>query len=80
MLIGETTFGKGSVQRLFNLSDNSILKVTVAKWYTPNGRQIDGEGLEPDIVVPFEFNPDQPELDPQFDAAVEYLLGVLAAE
>ena len=73
-LIGETTFGKGSVQRLFNLSDDSILKVTVAKWYTPNGRLIDGEGLEPDIVVTFEFNPDQPELDPQFDAAVEYLL------
>jgi len=79
-LIGETTFGKGSVQRLFNLSDDSILKITVAKWYTPNGRQIDGEGLEPDIVVPFEFDPDQPELDPQFDAAVEYLLNDGATE
>ncbi len=76
-LIGETTFGKGSVQRLFNLSDESILKVTVAKWYTPEGRLIDGEGLEPDIVIPFEFNPDQPELDPQFDGAVEYLLNML---
>ena len=76
-LIGETTFGKGSVQRLFNLSDESILKITVAKWYTPDGRLIDGEGLEPDIVIPFEFNPDEPELDPQFDAAVEYLLDML---
>jgi len=79
-LIGETTFGKGSVQRLFNLSDDSILKITVAKWYTPNGRLIDGEGLEPDIVVPFEFDPDQPELDPQFDAAVAYLLDLLKSE
>jgi carboxyl-terminal processing protease len=78
-LIGETTFGKGSVQRLFNLSDDSILRVTVAKWYTPSGRLIDGEGLEPDIVIPFEFNPDQPELDPQFDAAVAYLLDLLEA-
>ena len=79
-LIGETTFGKGSVQRLFNLSDDSILKVTVAKWYTPDGRLIDGEGLEPDIVVPFEFDPDQPELDPQFDAAMAYLLDLLKSE
>ena len=74
VLIGETTFGKGSVQRLFTLSDDSILRVTVARWFTPADRQIDGEGLEPDIVVPYEFDPDRPEADPQLDAAVEYLL------
>ncbi len=74
-LIGETTFGKGSVQRLFNLKDGSILRVTVARWFTPEGRQIDGEGLEPDQIVPFEFDPDAEEfIDVQLDAAVDYLL------
>jgi carboxyl-terminal processing protease len=50
-LIGEKTYGKGSVQILENLSDGSGIKITIAKWYTPNGSQIDGKGIEPDIAV-----------------------------
>lgn len=50
-LIGETSFGKGSVQKPIILSDDSYLKVTIAKWLTPNGVSIDEKGLEPDIVV-----------------------------
>jgi len=50
-LIGEKTFGKGSVQELIELSDGSAAKITVAKWSTPNGRQINQLGIEPDIAV-----------------------------
>ncbi len=73
-LIGETTFGKGSVQLIHRLRDESELRVTNARWFTPNDRQIHGQGLEPDIVV--EMTPDDADagLDPQLDRAVEYLL------
>lgn len=50
-LIGEKTFGKGSVQQLVRFSDNSQLKVTVARWYTPAGKNIDKEGISPDQEV-----------------------------
>jgi carboxyl-terminal processing protease len=50
-IIGKKTFGKGSVQVLENLSDGSGIKITIAKWYTPNGSQIDGVGIEPDMAV-----------------------------
>jgi carboxyl-terminal processing protease len=74
VLIGQKTFGKGSVQLLHELSDGSELRVTVARWFTPNGRAIHGEGLTPDIVV--EITPEDAEADrdPQLDRAVEYLL------
>ena len=51
-LIGEKTFGKGSVQLPNMLSDGSQLRVTIAHWFTPKNRAIDGVGLEPDISVP----------------------------
>src|SRR4029453_13124415 len=50
-LIGETTYGKGSVQAVHRLSDGSALRLTVAKWLTPNGEPIQGVGLTPDIQV-----------------------------
>ncbi|MDW8098017.1 MAG: S41 family peptidase [Anaerolineae bacterium] len=73
-LIGVTTFGKGSVQVPHRLSDGSMLRVTIARWFTPKGRGIDGIGLEPDIVV--ERTPEDRAAgrDPQLDRAVEYLL------
>ncbi len=55
MLIGERTFGKGSVQHIIALADGSGVKLTVALYYTPSGRSIQAEGIEPDIVVPFEL-------------------------
>lgn len=72
-LIGQTTFGKGSVQRSYTLSDGSELRVTVARWFTPDDRAIHGAGLEPDIevVIPEEPQPDQ---DPQLERAIQYLL------
>jgi carboxyl-terminal processing protease len=74
-LIGETTFGKGSVQLPHTLSDGSELRVTIAHWFTPNGRQIQGTGLTPDIVVPLTADDVQANRDPQLDRAVQFLLG-----
>lgn len=74
VLIGERTFGKGSVQRPYRLSDGSELRVTIARWYTPNDRAIHGKGLEPDIEVPSPEATAPEGEDPQLDRAVEYLL------
>ena len=71
VLIGETTFGKGSVQQINHLSDSSQLRVTIARWFTPNNRGIHGQGIEPDITVE---RGDDPKADPQLDRAVEYIL------
>jgi carboxyl-terminal processing protease len=73
-LIGEKTFGKGSVQIPHELSNGAELRVTIARWFTPNDRAIHGEGLEPDISV--ELSPEdlEADLDPQLDRAIQYLL------
>lgn len=74
-LIGETTFGKGSVQELVELPDGSSLKVTVARWLTPDGRSISLKGLEPDVVVERTVEQLQNDEDPQLDAAIEWVNG-----
>jgi carboxyl-terminal processing protease len=71
VLIGEKTFGKGSVQQVNRLDDGSQLRVTIARWFTPDNRGIHGEGIEPDITVE---RSDDPKVDPQLDRAVEYIL------
>lgn len=73
ILVGETTFGKGSVQQIYPLSDGSELRVTVARWYTPNNNTIDGEGITPDIEVETPEDLGGPD-DGQLLRAVEYLL------
>ena len=73
-LIGETTFGKGSVQVPHTLSDSSELRITIAHWFTPNGRQIQNTGLTPDIVVPLTQEDAAAGRDPQLDRAVQYLI------
>lgn len=70
-LVGEKTFGKGCVQELINLSDGSAVKVTVANWYTPNGNQIGGTGLSPDVQI---SNDDTSIVDLQLNRAVDYLV------
>ncbi len=54
LLLGERTFGKGSVQTIIPLSDGAGVKLTTALYYTPSGRSIQAEGIEPDLVIPFE--------------------------
>ncbi len=81
ILIGVTTFGKGSVQTLYDLSDGSILRLTTANWYTPNDLSISEAGIEPDIVIepqsPEEIEQGAPRVDIQLEAAIEYLRGEL---
>jgi carboxyl-terminal processing protease len=72
ILIGESTFGKGSVQLVYDLSDQSSLHVTVAHWFTPNRHEITGNGLSPDIVVPLTEEDRTQGRDPQLDHAIAH--------
>ena len=72
ILVGENTFGKGSVQLVYDLSDQSSLHVTVAHWFTPNRHEITGNGLTPDIVVPLTEEDRAQGKDPQLDRAITY--------
>ncbi len=71
ILIGETTFGKGSVQHVLTLSDGSELRVTIARWYTPDNNSISEAGITPDIEVPMEFDAEE---DIQLQRAIDYIL------
>ncbi len=71
-LIGEQTFGKGTVQTLEPLKDGSVLKITIANWATPNGHIIEGEGLSPDIVIELAENGEETD-DAQLNKALEML-------
>lgn len=72
ILVGEQSFGKGSVQLVHKLSDGGELRVTAAAWYTPNNRLIHGEGLTPDIIVPTPHIDEQGN-DAALNAALEYI-------
>jgi carboxyl-terminal processing protease len=68
-LYGEKSFGKGSVQKLVDLSDGTMLKVTVARWYTPSGVNISEKGITPDTAVERTVEDINASRDPQLDAA-----------
>lgn len=72
-IIGVKTYGKGSVQQVLELSSGGALKVTVARWFTPNGRNIDKEGIEPDQKVELTAADTEAKRDPQKDAALAKL-------
>jgi len=71
MIVGEKSFGKGSVQELESLAGDASLKITVANWLTPNGSHITDIGLEPDVKVEMTPEDFEEERDPQFDKALE---------
>ena len=73
-LIGEKSFGKGSVQQITPLSNNEEIKVTVARWYRPNGENIDKKGITPDKVVKMTDDDYKNGTDPQKEAAIAKLL------
>lgn len=71
-LLGTTTFGKGIVQRVLPLTDGTALKLTISAYYTPNGNNIHGVGIEPDVVCEFDSDAYYEDgIDNQLDAAVE---------
>lgn len=75
-LVGEKTFGKGSVQEVINVTEDSSVKITIARWLTPNGNSISDNGLEPDVKVPHATDEElkkNPDSDPQLAKAIEIL-------
>ncbi len=73
-LVGVKTYGKGSVQQITQLKDDGgAVRITVARWLTPKERQINGLGLQPDVVVPITQDDITNKRDPQLDKAVEIL-------
>jgi len=78
-LVGEETFGKGTVQRLIKLSDGSSLKITVANWVLPNGQILEGNGLKPDIEVKTN-NEEQDSKDTKNDPQLQKALEVVKEE
>jgi carboxyl-terminal processing protease len=73
-LIGEKSFGKGSVQELVELKDGSAVKVTIAKWITPKGRNLNKDGLVPDVEIKLTEEDINAGRDPQMDEAIEEVL------
>ncbi|MBP6884356.1 MAG: S41 family peptidase [Candidatus Pacebacteria bacterium] len=71
-LIGETTYGKGSVQELIDITKDTTLKITVAKWYTPNGVSISTTGIEPDIKIKPTEKDIEAKRDPAMERAILY--------
>ena len=69
-IVGVTTYGKGVVQQLMDLGDGTCLKVTIAEYYTPNGRSINGKGVEPDVKVEYQYDEENPKADNQLDQAL----------
>ena len=77
-LVGTTTYGKGSVQNWIELEgDNGAIRVTIARWLTPNGKQINDIGLTPDVAVDYTQADDDAGIDPQREKAIEILLGLI---
>ena len=72
-LVGERTFGKGNVQQPIQLGGGAQLKVTIARWYTPDGKNITAEGIAPDTTVGFTQADFDGGVDPQFNAAKQVL-------
>ena len=80
-LIGTTTFGKGIVQSVFKLSDGDAVKLTTAKYFTPNGNYIHGVGIEPDIELEYEYlNPEGENYEMQYDNQIQKAIEILSEE
>lgn len=80
VLVGNTSFGKGTVQAVHSLSNGGGLRLTVARWLTPDESWIHQEGLQPDILVTLQETEelttgDEGTADPQLEAAIDYLVG-----
>ncbi len=72
-IVGTQSYGKGVVQQIFDLKDGTSVKLTIAEYFTPNGRNIHGKGITPDVEVEYEKNEENPEADNQLEKAMEVL-------
>lgn len=72
-IIGVKTFGKGSMNRIYQLSNGGALYITFARWFTPNGQQIDNEGIIPNIEIDTKQEDIENDYDPQLERAIEHL-------
>ncbi|KKW02519.1 MAG: Carboxyl-terminal protease [Parcubacteria group bacterium GW2011_GWA1_49_11] len=73
VLVGDQTFGKGSVQELVNITSRTSLKITIARWLTPNGLSISENGIEPKFLVKYSAADRETGRDPQLEKAIEIL-------
>lgn len=73
-IVGETTYGKGVVQQIIGLGDGTCVKLTIAEYFTPNGRSINGNGVIPDVVVEYEYDENNPYSDSQLEKAMEIIV------
>ena len=73
VLIGDKTFGKGSVQELVSITPDTSLKVTIARWLTPQGHNLSHDGLEPDYKVEISDKDAEAKIDPQMEKAIQLL-------
>lgn len=73
-IVGKKSFGKGTVQEVFDLPGGSSIRITTAKWLTPAGKDLSSEGVTPDIAVERTREHIQNKIDPQLDAAIEWLV------
>ena len=74
-LVGTKTYGKGIVQNIYSLGDGTSLKVTSSEYFTPNGRNIHGKGIEPDVEIEYIYDEANPDKDNQLEKAMEVLKG-----
>lgn len=72
-VVGAQTYGKGVVQELFDMGDGTCVKLTIAEYFTPKGRNIDGKGITPDVEAEYVYDENNPEADNQLDKAIETL-------
>lgn len=72
-LVGTKTYGKGIVQNIYSLGDGTALKITGSEYFTPNGRNIHGIGIEPDVEIEYEYDENNPQRDNQLEKAMEVL-------
>jgi len=77
LIVGKTSFGKGTVQKIVDFDDGSSLKVTIAKWYTPSGVRIQDTGIKPDIDVDLTADDFTSGKDPQLDRALQEIQKII---
>lgn len=70
-IVGVTTYGKGVVQQIMDMGDGSCMKITIAEYYTPNGRSINGVGVTPDVEAEYVYDENDPQADSQLEKALE---------